>query len=64
MDDSSNPKGGGAGIILKGPGDINLEHSLKFDFKASNNQVEFTQIPIKNSYHKSNVEMSTNLSIQ
>ncbi|RDX63381.1 hypothetical protein CR513_58195, partial [Mucuna pruriens] len=37
---SSNSKGGGVGIILEGPRQVVLEHYLKFDFKASNNQVE------------------------
>ncbi|RDX65950.1 hypothetical protein CR513_55344, partial [Mucuna pruriens] len=37
VDDFSNPKGGGVDIILEGPRDVTLEHSLKLDFKASNN---------------------------
>ncbi|RDX61462.1 Retrovirus-related Pol polyprotein from transposon 17.6, partial [Mucuna pruriens] len=41
MDGSSNPKGGGASIILEGLEDITMEHLLKFDFKASNNQGEY-----------------------
>ncbi|RDX75274.1 hypothetical protein CR513_44860, partial [Mucuna pruriens] len=41
VDDSLNPKGGGANIILEGPKDVTLEHSLKFDFKASNNQAKY-----------------------
>lgn len=41
VDGSSNIKGSGAGIILEGPGDLLIEQSLKFDFKASNNQAEY-----------------------
>ncbi|RDX77678.1 hypothetical protein CR513_42155, partial [Mucuna pruriens] len=41
IDGSSNPKGGGTKIILEGLVGITLEHSLKFDFKASNNRVEY-----------------------
>ncbi|RDX80022.1 hypothetical protein CR513_39476, partial [Mucuna pruriens] len=44
VDDSSNPKGGGADIILEGPKDITLEYSLKFDFKASRLKVGALQI--------------------
>lgn len=35
---SSNMKGSGAGIILEGPNDLLIEQSLRFVFKASNNQ--------------------------
>ncbi|RDX98800.1 hypothetical protein CR513_18234, partial [Mucuna pruriens] len=38
---SLNPKGGGADIILEGSGQVVLEHSLKFDFKISNDEVEY-----------------------
>nr|KYP74527.1 Transposon Ty3-I Gag-Pol polyprotein [Cajanus cajan] len=38
---SSNSKGGGAGIILEGPNQITVEQSLKFGFKATNNQAEY-----------------------
>ncbi|XP_039687770.1 uncharacterized protein [Medicago truncatula] len=41
VDGLSNIKGSGAGIILEGPGDLLIEQSLKFDFKASNNQAEY-----------------------
>ena len=41
VDGSSNLKGSGAGIILKGPEGIAIEQSLKFGFKASNNQAEY-----------------------
>ncbi|XP_072094212.1 uncharacterized protein [Arachis hypogaea] len=41
VDGASNPQGSGAGILLKGPEGINLEHSLRFSFKASNNQAEY-----------------------
>jgi len=41
VDRSSNLKGSGVGIILEGPGDILIEQSLRFEFKASNNQAEY-----------------------
>ncbi|RDX81360.1 Retrovirus-related Pol polyprotein from transposon 17.6, partial [Mucuna pruriens] len=41
VDGSSNQIGSGAGVILEGPDGIVIEHSLHFDFKASNNQVEY-----------------------
>ncbi|XP_057436319.1 uncharacterized protein LOC130728766 [Lotus japonicus] len=44
VDGSSNVKGSGAGIILEGPRGVTIEQSLKFDFKASNNQVEYEAI--------------------
>ena len=37
----SNGKGNGAGVILKGLNVIVLEYSLKFNFKVTNNQVEY-----------------------
>ncbi|XP_057419037.1 uncharacterized protein LOC130713272 [Lotus japonicus] len=44
VDGSSNIKGSGAGVILEGPGGVTIEQSLKFDFKASNNQAEYEAI--------------------
>jgi ribonuclease HI len=41
VDGSSNLKGSGAGVILEGPNDILIEQSLRFKFKASNNQAEY-----------------------
>ncbi|XP_020222083.1 uncharacterized protein LOC109804662 [Cajanus cajan] len=38
---SSNSQGSGADIILEGPTRLNLEQSLRFAFKASNNQAEY-----------------------
>ena len=40
VDGSSNEKGSGVVVILEGPNDIVLEYSLKFDFKATNNQAK------------------------
>ena len=37
----SNEKGSRVGIILEGPNNVTLEQALKFNFKASNNQVEY-----------------------
>nr|KYP43933.1 Transposon Ty3-I Gag-Pol polyprotein [Cajanus cajan] len=41
VDGSSNLQGSGAGIILEGPGKVVIEQSLRFSFKASNNQAEY-----------------------
>jgi len=41
VDGSSNKKGSEAGIVLEGPGSFQLEMALKFEFKTSNNQVEY-----------------------
>jgi ribonuclease HI len=41
VDGSSNLKGSGAGVVLEGPDDILIEQSLRFEFKASNNQAEY-----------------------
>src|ERR1044072_4391236 len=41
VDGSSNKRGSGAGIVLEGPDGIQIEQSLKFNFKASNNQAEY-----------------------
>ncbi|XP_072057740.1 uncharacterized protein [Arachis hypogaea] len=41
VDGASNPKGLGEGILLENQEGIVLEHSLRFSFKASNNQVEY-----------------------
>ena len=44
MDGSSNLKDGGAGIILEGPKGVIIEQSLRFGFKASNNQAEYEDL--------------------
>ncbi|XP_057444150.1 uncharacterized protein LOC130736328 [Lotus japonicus] len=41
VDGSSNENGSEAGITLQGPGELVLEQSLRFQFKASNNQAEY-----------------------
>ncbi|XP_020231104.1 uncharacterized protein LOC109811709 [Cajanus cajan] len=41
VDGSSNCRGSGASVILEGPKGIVLEQSLRFRFKASNNQAEY-----------------------
>jgi len=40
VDGSSNQQGSGAGVILEGPDGVLIEQSLRFAFKASNNQAE------------------------
>ena len=40
VDGSSNQQGSGAGVILEGPNGVLIEQSLRFAFKASNNQVD------------------------
>jgi len=44
VDGSSNSRSCGAGVVLKGPGDILIEQALKFEFKTSNNQAEYKSI--------------------
>jgi len=41
VDGASNLKGSGVGVVLEGPGGVLIEQSLKFSFKASNNQAEY-----------------------
>jgi len=41
VDGSFNKQGSGAGVVLKGPGELIVEQSLRFSFKASNNQAEY-----------------------
>lgn len=41
VDGASSTNGIGAGIILEGPRGITVEHALRFNFKASNNQAEY-----------------------
>jgi len=41
VDDSSNQKGCGAGVVLESPTGVRLEQSLRFTFKASKNQAEY-----------------------
>jgi ribonuclease HI len=41
VDGSSNLKGSGAGVTLEGPDSVLIEQSLRFEFKASNNQSEY-----------------------
>ena len=40
VDGSSNQQGSGAGVILEGPNGVLIEQSLRFAFKASNNEAE------------------------
>jgi len=37
---TAHPTSSGAEIVLEGPGDLLIEQSLKFEFKARNNQAE------------------------
>ena len=41
VDGASNQKGSGAGVVLEGPSGILVEQSLRFSFKASNNQAKY-----------------------
>jgi len=43
-DGSSNKTACGAGVVLEGSGDLVLEKTLKFEFNATNNQVEYEAI--------------------
>jgi len=44
VDDSSNSRSCGVGVILEGTGEIFVEQALKFKFKNSNNQAEYDTI--------------------
>ncbi|PNX80925.1 gag-pol polyprotein [Trifolium pratense] len=41
VDGASNIKGSGAGVVLEGPDGVMIEQSLRFSFKANNNQAEY-----------------------
>ncbi|XP_061372482.1 uncharacterized protein LOC133314946 [Gastrolobium bilobum] len=41
VDGSSNAKGSGAGMIVENPEGVAVEHSLSFEFNATNNQAEY-----------------------
>ncbi|XP_068475015.1 uncharacterized protein [Phaseolus vulgaris] len=41
VDGSSNQQGSGARVILEGPNGVLIEQSLRFAFKANNNQAEY-----------------------
>ncbi|KAL0373592.1 UNVERIFIED_CONTAM: hypothetical protein Sradi_3274900 [Sesamum radiatum] len=41
VDGSSTTQGSGAGIVITTPQGEDLEFAIKFDFKASNNEVEY-----------------------
>jgi len=44
VDESSNKRGSGVGIILEIPNQITLEQAIRFNFETSNNQVEYKTI--------------------
>jgi len=46
VDSSSNQQGSRAGVILEGPNGLLIEQSLKFAFKASNNQAEYEALKV------------------
>ncbi|XP_014491823.1 uncharacterized protein LOC106754328 [Vigna radiata var. radiata] len=41
VDGSSDKRGGGAGIVLEGPGNFLVEQAIRFNFQLSNNQAEY-----------------------
>lgn len=41
VDGLSDKRNAGVGIVIKGPDDFSVDHSLVFKFKASNNQTEY-----------------------
>jgi len=41
VDGSFNQQGTEAGVIIEGPNGLLIEQTLKFAFKASNNQAEY-----------------------
>ncbi|MCH90339.1 gag-pol polyprotein, partial [Trifolium medium] len=47
VDGSSNLRGSGAGVVLEGPDGVLIEQSLRFAFKASNNQAEYEALIVR-----------------
>ena len=45
MDDASSAMGAGAEIVIITPEGIQLEHSFRLGFKASNNEAEYEAFP-------------------
>lgn len=41
VDNASNAKGAGVGIVIISPKGVKLEHSLMLGFRASNNEAEY-----------------------
>lgn len=41
MDGASNTQGGGAGIILVEPDNIEITYALRFNFKVTHNEAEY-----------------------
>ncbi|KAL0440226.1 UNVERIFIED_CONTAM: hypothetical protein Slati_2505600 [Sesamum latifolium] len=46
VDGSSTTQGSGAGVVITSPQGEDLEFSIKFDFKASNNEAEYEALVI------------------
>lgn len=46
VDRASNIKGSGAGVILEGSSGLILEQSLRFNFRATNNQAKYEALII------------------
>ena len=44
VDGATNVQGSGAGLILTSPDWIDVEYALRFDFQASNNEVEYEAV--------------------
>ena len=44
MDGAANAQGSGAGMILTSPDETDVEYALRFDFQASNNEVEYEAV--------------------
>ncbi|XP_057719175.1 uncharacterized protein LOC130933561 [Arachis stenosperma] len=57
VDGASNPQGSGAGILLESPEGVIIEHSLRFSFKASNNQAEYEAFiaGLRDQNHKADI---------
>jgi ribonuclease HI len=70
VDGASNIRGSGAGVILEGPDGVLIEQSLRFAFKASNNQAEYEaliagmklakEMEVRNLQAKSDSQLVTN----
>ncbi|GAA0144980.1 hypothetical protein LIER_36048 [Lithospermum erythrorhizon] len=48
MDGSRNSKLSGAGMLIRGPDGLEMEYALRFNFKATNNEVEYEAMCLNN----------------
>ena len=52
VDGASNAQGCGVGLILTNIDEVVIEYVLRFDFKASNNQIEYEALIVRSKIVK------------